>query len=244
MNPNEYEAMFRAEEKHWWYRALHRLIFAWLGRELPDWRNKTILDAGCGTGAILKQLGNPERNIGVDLAPEAIVFCRQRGLANVREADISSLPFPDESFDAVICSSVLYHDWVADVPSALRELGRVLRPDGILILNLPAFSFLHSAHDDAVMTARRFRKGEVRSLLTNNGFKIRRLSYWTTLLFPMAAAARVFALLKSGRDFESGSKPAASAILGGVMTIERGLLRLTNLPVGVALMAVARKDGR
>jgi SAM-dependent methyltransferase len=241
MNPNEYEAMFRAEQKHWWYRALHRLIFDWLGRELPGWKDKAILDAGCGTGAILERLGNPGRNVGVDLAPEALAFCRQRGLENVRQADISALPFPDNSFDAVICSSVLYHQWVGDVPRALREINRVLRPDGILLVNLPAFSFLHSAHDDSVMTARRFRKSEVLSLLARNGFKIRRLSYWTTLLFPMAVAARMFALLKSGRDFESGSKPVASAILGGVMTTERALLRLTDLPFGVALMAMARK---
>ena len=111
-----------------------------------------------------------------------------------------------------------------------------------MILNLPAFSFLHSAHDDAVMTARRFRRGEVRALLNGAGFKIERVSYWTTLLFPMAAAARMFDLLKSGRDFESGSKPLASAIFGGVMSVERALLRLTNLPFGVALMAAARKS--
>jgi len=71
--------MFRVEETHWWYGALHRLIFQVLGSELPDWRNKEILDVGCGTGAILRRLGNPQKNVGVDLAPEAISFCRQRG---------------------------------------------------------------------------------------------------------------------------------------------------------------------
>jgi len=66
---SEYEIMFRVEQTHWWYRAQHRLIFDTLERELPDWPEKAILDAGCGTGAILKQLGNEERNVGVDLAP-------------------------------------------------------------------------------------------------------------------------------------------------------------------------------
>jgi len=68
MQADEYATMFRVEETHWWYRALHRLIFENLEREVPDWRQKAILDAGCGTGAILKQLGNPEKNKGVDLA--------------------------------------------------------------------------------------------------------------------------------------------------------------------------------
>ena len=153
-----------------------------------------------------KRLGNPAKNVGVDLAPEAIAFCRQRGLQNVKQADICALPFADGSFDAVICSSVLYHEWVKDVAGAFRELRRVLRPGGLLLVNLPAFEFLHSAHDDAVMTKKRFRRREVRSLLTESGFTIQRLSYWTTLLFPLAVAARTLGGSKTGRDFDSGEK--------------------------------------
>ena len=189
MRPGEYEVMFRVEGRHWWYRALHRLIFDTLEKELPDWREKTILDAGCGTGAILKKLGNPGKNVGVDLAPEAISFCQKRGLPNVQQANICAMPFADASFDAAICSSVLYHQWVEDVTGAVRELQRVLRPGGLLLLNVPAFEFLHSAHDEAVMTARRFRKNEIRSLLLENGFTIRRLTYWTTLLFQIGRAS-------------------------------------------------------
>ena len=74
MERAEYATMFRVEETHWWYRALHRLIFQALEAELPEWREKEIVDVGCGTGAILKQLGNPEQNVGIDLAPEAISF--------------------------------------------------------------------------------------------------------------------------------------------------------------------------
>src|SRR2546423_1199331 len=201
MRRDEYATMFRVEETHWWYQALHRLIFQTLEAELPDWRAKEIVDVGCGTGAILKQLGNPEKNIGIDLAAEAISFCRQRGLNNVQQGDIHALPFPDASFDAVICSSVLYHQWVSDVEGAVREMHRVLRPGGALLINVPAFSFLHSAHDEAVMTARRFRKREIRQLLRKLNFKIRRLTYWSTLLFPLAVAALTFGGAKMGREF-------------------------------------------
>src|SRR5438445_12580437 len=153
MRTREYETMFRVEEAHWWYGSLHRLIFQALESELPDWREKEVLDVGCGTGAILKQLGNPEKNVGIDLAPEAISFCRQRGLDNVRQGDIGALPFADASFDAVICSSVLYHQWVSDIPGAAREMHRILRPGGLLLINVPAFPCLYSAVDVAVMTA-------------------------------------------------------------------------------------------
>src|SRR5262249_36891196 len=238
MQRAEYGTMFRVEETHWWYSGLHGLIFQALEAELPDWREKRILDAGCGTGAILKRLGNSERNVGIDLAPEAISFCRQRGLENVQQGEICTLPFEDASFDAVICSSVLYHEWVADVDRAVREMRRVLRPDGVLVINVPAFRFLHSAHDDAVITARRFRKSEIRRLLKD--FRIRRLTYWTTLLFPLAVVARTFGGSKIGRDFES-TDLWSQKMLGTIMSLELVLLRRMSFPFGVALLAVARK---
>jgi len=241
MRPDEYATMFRVEETHWWYRSLHRLMIQALEMEVPDWRNKAIVDVGCGTGAILQRLGNPEKNVGVDISPVAISFCRNRGLNNVREADIASMPFADESFDAAICSSVLYHEWVADVGRALREIRRVLRPNGVLLINVPAFQFLHSAHDDAVMTARRFRKPELRELLVKNGFAIRRLTYWTTLLFPLALVARTFGGSRMGRDFDLDKDSFVQKLFLKVMGLEAGLLRKISLPFGVALLAVGRK---
>jgi SAM-dependent methyltransferase len=243
MRPGEYEVMFRVEETHWWYRALHRLIFDTLERELPDWREKAILDAGCGTGAILKKLGNPGKSVGIDLAPEAISLCQKRGLNHVQQGDICALPFADALFDGVICSSVLYHQWVKDVPGAIREFHRVLRPGGLLLLNVPAFRFLHSAHDEAVMTARRFGKNEIRALLLENGFAIRRLTYWTTLLFPLAVLARTLGGSKMGRDFpaEGDSFGFADYVFAKTMALELALLKSISMPFGVALFAVARK---
>jgi len=241
MRPNEYATMFRVEETHWWYGALHRLIFQALEAEFADWRKKEILDVGCGTGAILKQLGNPDKNVGIDLAPEAISFCQQRGLHNVRQGDICAMPFADASFDAVICSSVLYHQWVADIEVAVREMHRVLRPSGVLLINVPAFPFLHSPHDEAVMTARRFRKPEIRELLLKQNFAIQRLTYWTTFLFPLAVAARTLGGSQMGRDFETNEASLAQRAFAQVMKVELSFLRHISLPVGVALLAVARK---
>ncbi len=211
MERAEYATMFRVEETHWWYAALHRLIFQALDAELPDWRKKNVLDVGCGTGAILKQLG-------------------------------SALPFADASFDAVICSSVLYHQWVRDVEGAAREMHRVLRPSGVLLINVPAFPFLHSAHDEAVMTARRFRKWEIRQLLQKQNFEIRRLTYWTTFLFPLAVAARTLGGSKKGRDFETEGASFPQRTFSKIMALERRLLRNISLPFGVALLAVARRQ--
>jgi len=243
MQKAEYEVMFRAEQTHWWYGALRRLIFDTLEHELPDWRERAILDAGCGTGEILQRLGNPGQNVGVDLAPEAISFCRSRGLNNVQRADVSALPFADGSFDVVISSSVLYHQWVGNVAGALRESCRVLRPGGLLLANVPAFRFLHSAHDDAVMTARRFTKKEIFSLLLENGFRIRWVTYWTTLLFPLAVIARTLGGSRTGRDFPATGRSThfADQFFSKTMSVELSLLKKVSLPFGVALFATAEK---
>lgn len=243
MQTAEYATMFRVEETHWWYRALHRLIFSFLDEEIPDWREKKILDAGCGTGAVLKRLGNPERNRGIDLSAEAISYCQQRSLTNVRQADILALPFEDASFDIVICSSVLCSLRVPIVRDALRELHRVLAPGGHLILNAPAFEFLRSAHDEAVMTARRFTRGGLRAELVNAGFGVRRLTYWTTFLFPLAVIARTFGGSKTGQDLSASGALAKTRnwIFGKVMALEIPLVRRVSMPFGVGLFAVAQK---
>ena len=244
METAEYATMFRVEETHWWYRALHQLVFQALEEELPDWREKEIVDVGCGTGAILKRLGNPDKNVGVDLASEALSFCRQRGLHNVRQGDICALPFSDASFDAVICSSVLYHQWVKDIAAAVQEMHRVLRPGGLLLINVPAFSFLHSPHDEAVMTARRFEKKELRDLLQKQNFEIRRLTYWTTFLFPLAVAARTLGGSRMGRDFQTAKTSLTQRAFARIMKLELRLLKRISLPFGVALFAVARMQGK
>jgi len=111
-----------------------------------------------------------------------------------------------------------------------------------LLVNVPAFPFLHTAHDEAVMTARRFRKAEIRQVLLKQNFKIRRLTYWTTFLFPLAVAARTLGGSKMGRDFERTEESFSTRALAQIMALELRLLQSISLPFGVALLAVARRQ--
>src|SRR5207248_5246563 len=107
-----------------------------------------------------------------------------------------------------------------------------------------AFRSLHSAHDEAVMTARRFRKTQLGQLLLENGFAIRRLTYWTTLLFPVAVLARTLNWSKTRRDIpEAGTSSGfTSRLFGKVMALELRWLRKFALPFGVDLFAAAEKQ--
>jgi len=92
------------------------------------------------------------------------------------------------------------------------------------------------------MTARRFRKPEIRELLQKQNLKIRRLTYWTTFLFPLAVVARTLGGSKMGRDFERTEASFSQRVLAQIMALEQRLLRHVSLPFGVALLAVAAKE--
>jgi SAM-dependent methyltransferase len=241
----EYDVLFQAEEEHWWYRQLRRVLLWHLERHLPGWRDAAILDAGCGTGGNLAHLPGSGLRVGLDRARAALAGCARRGLPALVQGDVTSLPFGPGSFDAVVSMSVIYHEWVPDPEAALRELHRVLRPGGVLLVDVPAFASLWSAHDDAVMTARRFTAPELRRLVAAAGFEVLRLTYWNTLLFPAVWAARRLGLLASGRDLDAEERPGRlrGALLDTAMRAEAWLWRRRPLPFGVSLHCVARRAG-
>lgn len=93
-----------------------------------------VLEAGCGTGLILRrlqQLNNGQATVGVDLSAGMLQVARTRGL-RIAQASVDALPFPDASFDTVVSFKVLAH--VPEIERALHELARVTRPGGHLLL--------------------------------------------------------------------------------------------------------------
>jgi hypothetical protein len=120
---------------------------------------------------------------------------------------------------------------------------RVLRPGGLLFVDVPAYESLTSPDDEAVMTARRFTAPALRRLVESCGFEVLRVTHWTTLLFPAVWAARRLKLMPSGHDFETTEPTASSrnALLDLAMRLEAALLQRVPLPFGVSIQCVARK---
>ena len=94
MKPAEYRRMYEAEAAQWWYAGQRAIATALLEPGLrglaPE--RPLLLDAGCGTGFNLLAFSRLGRAVGVDLAPEAIAFCKERGVRAVR-ASLLALPF-------------------------------------------------------------------------------------------------------------------------------------------------------
>ncbi len=189
MRPREYRVMYEIEEDYWWYRGLRVLLRELLNRYAPDGRPR-ILDAGCGTGANLSLLLERGDAIGVDIAVEAIEFCLARGIPPDRAlvASLLELPFPDDFFELAFSFDVICN--IEDDRAAFEELGRVIRPGGRIIAQLPAFPFLWSAHDVAVGHKRRYTAAELAKRVEQAGLTVERVSYLNAILFPFEMIAR------------------------------------------------------
>ena len=102
---------------------------------------------------------------------------------------VNQVPFASESFDAIVSADVLCHEAVHPA-SALAEFSRVLRPGGLLVINMPAFEWLRSAHDRRVLTARRVTRQGLAALLAQAGFGQIYSRYWNSLLLPLMIVQR------------------------------------------------------
>ncbi|MDE2228179.1 MAG: class I SAM-dependent methyltransferase [Alphaproteobacteria bacterium] len=229
--------MAAVEDRMWWTRALRRNLLAFGARfaEAPAAR---LLDAGCGAGGLLAALARqcPDAtSFGLDRDGFACRLARAKAVRPVTQGSIDALPFRDAAFDAVFSADVLCHRGVA-AERALAELQRCLKPGGALVVNLPAYQWLYSAHDRAVDNARRYRHGEVVRLLAAAGFGRIRATYWNTVLFPLMLARR---LLRTGGS-EVGLLPAPfERLFDAAASAESALLRSgLRLPFGGSILAV------
>ncbi|HEY5999061.1 MAG TPA: class I SAM-dependent methyltransferase [bacterium] len=248
MNAREYRAMFEAEDRHWWYVGLHELVVAIVGRLAAGRREPLrILDAGCGTGRLMQLLGRAGAVEGFDVSPEAVDFCRRRGLERVRVADLNAPALPECAYDVITVIDVLYHRGVRDEAAALGSLRAALAPGGVLIRNDPAFEALRSDHDRAVHTRERYRPPRVRQLLLAAGLEPEIVTYRVAAAAPAIALhrlARRWGRAVAETDVRSDVKLPGAGLnraLLALLRAENRLIARTGLPFGTSVFAVARR---
>ncbi|MBC7912963.1 MAG: class I SAM-dependent methyltransferase [Pyrinomonadaceae bacterium] len=209
---HEYEAMATCETALWWYKCLHDYTINALKKNKVA-TNDAILDAGCGTGGLLKKIIAEEySNLqGFDLSPDALEFASNATGLPLKLYDILEVSqhYEPNSFDVIIS-----HDIICLLPEgkdalAISQLFRVLKPGGLLIMNLPALSAFKGTHDLAVGITKRYTKQSIRSLVGEYG-KIESMVYWPFLLsFPVyltRLAQRAKLRNNSQKNFKSDVK--------------------------------------
>jgi SAM-dependent methyltransferase len=246
LDPEEYEIMYRVESSHWWYAGMESITRVVLQCWYKPGQGLSILDTGCGTGAAMTSyLADYGKVTGFDLSKIALEYCQRRGAERLACASDIALPFAPDSFDLVTSLDVLYEKAVSSDSAAIGEASRVLRPGGRFLLRLPAYNWLRSGHDEAVHTARRYTTGQVKKLMSQNGFSVEQLSYANTVLFPVALFVRTIerivprGSLRSDLDADPG---ILNNVLGKVLSAEAPLVAQSLLPFGLSVVAVGRKE--
>ena len=243
MKEHTYPIMFRIEQSHWWYTGRRKILMSFVEdicRRVTD-RRPRILDVGCGTGAnllMLSQYGDAE---GVDISQDALAFCRERGLANVKLGAGEKLPYEDATFDLVTALDVVEH--MDDDLAGLREMRRVLRPGGRVLLFVPTFMFLWGVQDDVSNHRRRYRLAELRRVLEQAGFEIERTTYANiTFFLPILLVRKLMRLTGIKAESENNINVSAfNGVLGKLLGAESWILKRMNIPFGVSGLCVARK---
>jgi SAM-dependent methyltransferase len=235
-------AMLELDDRHWWYRGRRRIIHAELDR-LPVRPGARVLDAGCGSGRTLEELGRYGEVFGIELDPGAAEVARGRDRGEVRIGRLEEMPWDDGHFDLITCLDVIEH--TPDDRATLRELSRVCRPGGFLLVTVPAYQGLWSMHDVANHHYRRYSRSRLREAADEAGWRVRRMTSFNGLLLGPAAVVRL-AERRQLRQPESDYKPELSlgpewlnAALEQPLRLEaRWLSRGRTMPAGLSLLAV------
>lgn len=253
MKEEIYDSMYSDEESHWWYVARRKIITSEVGSIFrsaameaspSSWR---LLDYGCGTGRNLVEFAKLGVACGLDASADALEYCRQRGLQDVALAQPEELaagknPF-GEPFDLLVLSDVLEH--LDDDVGMLKQLAALLKPDGRVLITVPAYEFLWSGEDYVSHHRRRYRLRGLASVVRSAGFEVEQITYFNALLFPLQVCVILFnRLFRPKSMFESNVQrtPAAvNAALEGIFSAEAGLLKRIRFPFGGSILCRARR---
>lgn len=245
MERAEYQTLYELEDSYWWFVGRRQLVRTLIERSMSPGELGPILDVGCGTGGNLAFLAGWGCEAGVDLSPTALDFARRRGLPRLAQASGLALPYPDHTFGLVTAFDVLYHRWVTNDDTVVRECYRVLRPGGWLLVMDSALSVLWSRHDEMFYARQRYSSCEVRDMVCGVGFDLRKLSYANTLLLPVAVAVRLLGRwLSCVSQAEMRPLPAwLNWGLTSVLSLEARWLRRGTFPLGSSVICLAQKPG-
>lgn len=251
-DPDFYEELHAAEDKHFWFRARNRVVASLASEFVKDLPSPYyVLEFGCGGGNVTKNLQDTCTGgtvIGADLFADGLPYARKRGVNLLVQADIAKFPFRC-GFDLVGIFDVLEH--IPDDAGTLRSLYEALRPGGLLLITVPAHQSLWSYFDEAAHHCRRYELAELRARCEAAGLEVEYATEFMTSIYPIVRLQRWWAGKKqqssgiSSQDLvkkELAIHPVLNTVLHWLTRMETSrILRRKQLPFGTSILAVARK---
>lgn len=251
MNEREYRIMAQLEADHWWYRGLRDLICRALrSYGLMHRQGLHVLDAGCGTGENLRLLGqclNTAYLGGFDISPLALELAGGKApAAHLYAGDICRPRVHARQLDLILSCDVLCVVGLEEAYEGMRHLTHHLTSGGLILLNLPAYRWLSSAHDLAVGTRQRTTKTELGDFLRRLGLNVELITYRVFGLFPAVVLKRLPSLLgrASGpalSDVRATNRLANHCLARILVAENAAILRGFRPPCGSSVFAVGRR---
>jgi SAM-dependent methyltransferase len=239
----EYELQtHRAEDRHWWYQGRRRVLERAIARlGLPA--HARILDAGCGSGRNMVDLARHGAVTGVELSHTSVELARERSAGEVLEGSVMDMPFDSATFDLSVSLDVIEH--LEDDVGALRELRRVTKPGGALLVTVPAYQWLWSGHDEINHHHRRYSRRVLLAAAQSAGWREESSTHFNSLLLPAAILLRALerfkpSATKSSLDLWIPPAPLNWALCQPLNLEATVIGRGGSIPAGLSLMAVFR----
>jgi len=243
MNSDFYNTYFEVEKSHWWFKVRRNIIFSILSKYKIE-KDKKILDYGCGSGFFVGQLQKKSFNAyGMDISKKAIECGIGRGVKNLFQENEMKVNFPDSYFNVILAMDVIEH--IEDDKSAIRELRKLLKSDGYLIITVPAYQWMWGIQDEATHHYRRYTTNSISGLVKNfPDLRILKKTYFNTFLFLPVALVRLMSkwlnIKNRESDFDINNK-FINAIFYSIFNLESQFIRFTNFPFGVSILLVLKK---
>lgn len=242
MDRQVYERMDANEANHWWFVGRRRIIETAIQRLIPLPKNPDILEAGCGTGgnlSLLSKFGALDAfeydSVAREIATEKSGVCVPAG------ALPDDIPFEQKPYDMIGLFDVLEH--IEDDQATLTQLATRLKPDGRILLTVPAMPWLWSRHDERHHHFRRYTRKSLQNTAAKAGVVVEKSFYFNTLLLPLAVGSRaVKSITNSDAADDSMPSSLVNEILTAVFSGEHHLVDRLRLPVGLSLCAVLKTE--
>jgi 2-polyprenyl-3-methyl-5-hydroxy-6-metoxy-1,4-benzoquinol methylase len=244
MSPDAYIEMADMQATHWWFVARREILRSQIERlNLPD--GADILEVGSGTGANLDLLSRFGNVVALEMAGEAIALAEARCGNTARPITMRQGRCPEdlgaisERFDLICLFDVLEH--IEQDEDSLAKLALLLKPDGTLIVTVPAYSWMWSPHDVHLHHKRRYSRRHLSQKCEHAGLAVSRLSHFNTILFPVAVLGRLFERVFRKATVTTATPPApVNALLARLFALERLCLARMQLPFGLSILLLAK----
>lgn len=243
-----YEIKYHEQEaQNWWFVARRDFILRQL-KEYNVLSDAKILDIGSSGGILsIELIKNGYPNVySLDFSADAIALCKQRGLENAFEMDAHYPDFPENEFDVIIASDCLEHLEHDEI--ALKNWFKILKPQGLAFIYVPAFMWLWSKHDDINFHFRRYTEKELNSKLKAAGFSNLKSGYWNFMIFFPTSFVRLINKIGKMKTKEYKDKDQLvllpnflNQILIKWVKFENKIASKIKFPFGVSTFSIAKK---